>query len=240
MKNKIALISALFLLSTSHAQAKNYIIFDGNSLVAGYPANAHATGTSVTFPNGTDFPSLVLKALGPDWIGYSVAVSSRDLGQQIEDFDKNVSPIIAQAHKNGAKKIIIVNGGEPGNLLYFSPGGEFMQDMSYVALKVYADKVHGSGAKFIDITMPARGIQGGKDQTIEADIEAVNLRIRKNCVKEKVCDAVVPLDLDPRMQHAGDAKYYTDETHFNDQGYSIWANQVLKVVKKFSGEKIAK
>ncbi len=162
-----------------------------------------------------------MKGLGLDWQGYNVAVSSREIGHgpsdnrgsvsdQIEDFDANISPIIQEAHKTGASKVIVVNGGEPGNMLYFSTGGKEAQDMAYDALNVYADKVHKAGALFYDITMPARGIQGGQDQSIESDIAAVNLRIRRQCMQDHICDAVVPLDMDPTMQHAGDAKYYTD------------------------------
>lgn len=226
-----------------------FIIFDGNSLVAGYPANSTAVGLNLTFPDGTDFPSVVINQLGTSWNGWNVSRSSRELSatagdkhdgmlSQIEDFNESVAPRIQQAREAGASRIIVVNGGEPGNLLYFcalnnGKGGREAQEAAYQALKAYAAKVHGAGALFVDITMPARVTTAfGGDRNLQADINAVNERVRKHCKTDHICDVVVDLALDPRMQDPGNTEYYVDGNHFTAAGYRIWADYVLRSLRQ--------
>ena len=237
LRNTTAFGLCIFLsLNPISAQAKNYIFFDGNSLVAGYPDNASATGGNTTFPNGTDFPSDVMKELGKDWIGYNVGISSRTLPQQNYDFDATVKPLIEKAKKDHAGRIIVINGGEPGNMMYATPGqgGPALQAAAYDALKEYATKVHNAGAEFLDITMPSRGFDGGADNNLQVDVQQVNRLIVKNCVRDHACDVVIDLAADPRMQRISNLRYYAAGSHFTAEGYKIWADYVVKGLKETS------
>ena len=243
---------ALLLAFVAHHKRSNIIIFDGDSVVAGYPDNAPANGTNVTFPNGTDFPSDVMRQLDTTWTGFNEGVSSRELSStpednhvclpgfttQVDDFEKYIVPIVRQAYRaNWASHIIVMNGGEPGNMLYFytmnhGQGGWDAQEAAYSALRTYADKVHKTGALFVDITMPARVLAGAANQNLQADIDALNIRIRNNCVKDGICDSVIALDTDARMQTPADERYYVDGTHFTAEGYSVWADYVVKALRQ--------
>jgi lysophospholipase L1-like esterase len=231
----------------------NLIVFDGDSLVAGYPANSTSAGMNLTFPDGTDFPSVVMKQLSNSWDGRNVARPSRELAAtagdkhggmltQIEDFDESVAPRIKQSREAGVSRIIVVNGGEPGNLLYFCAlnngnGGREAQEAAYQALKAYAAKVHEAGALFVDITMPARiATAFGGDRNLKADINAVNERVRDHCKTDHICDVVVDLALDPRMQDPGNTEYYVDGNHFTAAGYRIWADYVLRSLRQMLTE----
>jgi hypothetical protein len=227
-----------------------FIIFDGDSVVTGYPGNSTRLGRNLTFPDGTDFPSVVLKELGSSWVGFNVAQGARPLAatpgdnidpnfNQIGDFNGFVAPRIQQARAAGATHIIVINGGEPGDLLYYcslnhGAGGEAAQEAAYQALKTYAAKVHEAGALFIDITMPARVTDpAAVDKNLKTDIDAVNLRVREHCKADHICDAVFDLALDPRMKDPSNTEYYeADGTHFTTAGYRIWAEYVLKSIKQ--------
>jgi hypothetical protein len=243
--------------TTSHLSTpfgSNVIIFDGDSLVAGFPQNAGLyPGRNTTFPYGTDFPSVVSRQLGGTWLAYNVGVSVRELATtpkdrappwsrptQLDAFDQVVAPLITQAHANGLHHVIVVNGGEPGNMLYFCTlnkhkGGKAAQDAAYSALKDYAAKVHTAGALFVDITMPARVAQGAKDTNLQSDMAAVNQRITQHCRADNICDAVIDLAADPRMQDPSDARYYIGGVHFTDQGYRVWAEHVLSEIRRIAG-----
>ena len=187
---------------------KNYIIFDGDFIVSGFPSNAHAMQPNFTFPDGTDFPSDTMWQLNdPSWIGFNMAISTRELATtpadkhgyprttQIDDFDARIAPTIKRAKMAGATRIIVFNGGEPGNMLYFcglnqGAGGTVAQNAAYAALKAYAIKVHKAGASFVDITMTPESTRESYDRNLMSDIDAVNQRIRQHCINDGICDAV--------------------------------------------------
>ncbi len=228
---------------------KNYIIFDGDSIVSGFPSNAHAMQPNFTFPDGTDFPSDTMWQLNdPSWIGFNMAISTRELATtpadkhgyprttQIDDFDARIAPTIKRAKMAGATRIIVFNGGEPGNMLYFcglnqGAGGTVAQNAAYAALKAYAIKVHKAGASFVDITMTPESTRESYDRNLMSDIDAVNQRIRQHCINDGICDAVLDVAADPRLRDGADKKYFVDGTHLTYEGSMIFTEYVVKYLK---------
>ncbi len=231
---------------------KNLIVFDGNSLVAGYPENSTATGPNVTFPHGTDFPSMTMQLLGSGWTGFNVGVSARQLdatpgdthitppgSTQIEDFERNVASKIFEAKRNGASRMFVVNGGEPGNLLYFAILGAHGEsadalEAAYRALQKYSRLVRKAGALFVHTTLPARVIAGASNLNLSSDAAKINDLVRACWRKDNLCDALADVALDDRMTNTEDERYYVDGTHLTAQGYQVMAEYVAHAVLKLA------
>ncbi len=226
----------------------NFVIFDGNSLVAGYPANSTSTGPNTTFPNGTDFPSVVMSHFDDTWLGFNVAISARELdsttsdnhltppgSSQNTDFTNNILPLITNLLASGASKVVVVNGGEPRAMMYYATlnsghGGSIVQDAAYAALQAYRSLVNSAGAKLVIIGMPNCNATGSSNSSLLSDINAVNQRVRSNWRTDGLCDGFVDLDLDTRMQNCTNTTYYTDGVHFTTEGYKVWAQWVIPVI----------
>jgi lysophospholipase L1-like esterase len=229
------------------------VVFDGNSLTAGFPWNGNGTGPNLSFPNGTDFPSVALRQLGGGWRGFNTGISARQLDEtpgdthftppgssQIEDFDRLVAPALAQAQREGARTIVVVNCGEPGNLLYYATvdnadGGTQAVDRAYRAVQRYGQRVREAGALFVQTTIPMRVNASSPNINFREQIEAVNRLLRSRWRQDNLCDALIDVALEPRFGNPDDRTYYVDGTHLTVLGYTVLAECVVPVLEAIAG-----
>jgi lysophospholipase L1-like esterase len=214
------------------------VVFDGNSLTQGFPWAGSAP--QATFPNGSDFPSVALKRLGVDWRGFNTGMSARHLDGQIADFDRLVAPRLAEARLDGARTMVVVNCGEPGNLLYYSRvdnvgGGTQAVEDAYRAVQRYGQRVREEGALFVQMTILKRFNARSPNVNFLRNIEAANELLRSRWREDNICDALIDVALDPRFGDPHDRTYYIDGTHLTILGYAVLAELAVPVLGALAG-----
>ncbi len=191
------------------------VIWDGNSLTAGYGSSDGTGGTSgpAIFPGGHDPGSVCLASLPLGWAGYNVAIGSQSTQGMIARAATEVDPKIQTAVSGGGKVVLVA--WEVGNDLYF---GTPLEQAKTNWLN-YLSGRRSLGARVVTVGLPDRA---GTTQ-FRTDLAAADAWMRDNW--RTFADGYIDLRNDRTL-----ASMQFDGTHYQDAGYARIGLEMLPAV----------
>jgi lysophospholipase L1-like esterase len=208
-----ALIAALQERSAAVAGGPVNLVFDGDSISAGWGA-----------PAGRGLDARVAAALGPDVRLHNVAVGGRPVVECLRLYNQLVAPLF---DVSASRNVIVFHAGDNDILL----GRHAV--LIYAAFIAYVAAAHRQGWKVV-VSTELRRLDFDPPRSTE--LANYNDSLREN---RAGADGVVDFDADARMTDMSlrhDPALFThDGLHPSDGGYAVLAGMLAPVVRRVAG-----
>jgi len=196
------------------ASGDKFVVFDGDSRTAGKECSSGECDAL----QGTSYPARVIAAL-TEAGGANNGISGVTAQILAVNFNQNIG-----TQYNSIRSV---------NLLVFSGGINDLNSVNATTLEGYVSSYAASaltvGYKLIVCTIPPIGPVAASDYvSVNAQAAIYNAWLIENGEAFGIAVADVAAILDDPTDTS---LYYTDQVHFTDAGYQVWANVVVPIVQ---------
>lgn len=203
-----AAIAGASIVRTARAAATVNLVFDGDSISAGWGAREQRLDERVA------------ALLGGDVALHNVAAGGRPVHECLRLYDSLVAPLFV---RSAACNVIAFHAGDND----INQGRD--AEETYAVFRQYVARAHAQGWKLaVSTELPVPDFPPAKAE----HLGAYNAMLLRN---EAGADAVVDFTRDPRMtqpSYRRDPAWFADKVHPSDQGYAVLAALLAPAVRR--------